>query len=483
MNRQRSIPMGLVLLVSAALTGCQHAASAPPKGPPLVTYDIPITQTITDYEEFPGQTRAIFDIEVRARVSGYMTRVYFNDGDLVNEGAVLFQIDPRQYKAELDRAEGNVQQIEAHLWRVEKEYHRAKGLQARGSISQEECDRYEADYKETDANLRLAKGNRDLAKLNYDWCEVKAGTSGLCSRRMVDPGNLVKADDSILTNIVSLDPMYVYFDVHEQAMLKIRRLMEEGKIKARSLREVPVKISLSDEAEDSFPHEGLVDFTDNKVDINTGTLQFRAKLPNPDHFITPGLFVRVRLPIGDAHPAIMIREKARVTDQDKNRVWVVKPAIDKEGKPLFANDKDKTRLYTPTPIPVGELGVLVNGYREINEGIEADDWVVVSGMQRLHEGDPVLVEKYDPKSEIETTPKETPKPRKKRALDPAQMKISKTTKAPASAPTQTTSIAGGLPNVVASGAGASPPAAKALTPQPVSSTPSRDVRQRPQLPQ
>jgi multidrug efflux system membrane fusion protein len=395
MNRQRSVVVLVVLLAIASTTGCQRAASAPVKGPPIVEYDVPITRTITDYEEFPGQTRAIYDIDVRARVSGYMTKVAFNDGDLVKEGQVLFEIDPRQYAAELERAEGNVKQIEAHLWRVKKEFDRAKGLLVRNSISQEECDRYEADWKETDANLRLAKGNRDLAQLNFDWCEVKASISGLCSRRMIDPGNLVKADDTILTSIVSLDPIYVYFDVHEQANLKIHRLMEQGKIKAKSLREVPVKISLSDEAEDSFAHEGLVDFTDNHVDINTGTLQFRAKLPNPDHFITSGLFVRVRLPIGDAHPAIMIREKARGTDQGINRVWVVRPATDEDGKPVFTKDaKDPKPLYKPFPINVGDLGVLVDGYREIAGGITATDWVVVSGMQRLHEGDPVLVERY-----------------------------------------------------------------------------------------
>ncbi len=351
-----------------------------------------------------------------------MTEVCFNDGDLVKKDQVLFVIDPRQYKAELDRAKGNVQQIEAHLWRVEKEYHRAKGLLARASISQEECDRYEADWKETDANLKLAKGNRDLAQLNFDWCEVKASISGLCSRRMVDPGNLVKADDTILTSIVSLDPIYVYFDVHEQAMLKIRRLMDQGKIKAKSLREVPVKISLSDEAEESFAHQGMVDFTDNHVDINTGTLQFRAKLPNPDHFITSGLFVRVRLPIGDAHPAIMIREKARVTDQGINRVWVVRRATDKDGQPLSTKDpKNPTALYRPFPINVGDLGVLVDGYREIAQGIKADDWVVVSGMQRLHEGDPVLVEQYrdETKAESEPVPTESPDNHKEQAARPA----------------------------------------------------------------
>ena len=156
------------------------------------------------------------------------------------KGNLLFEIDPRQYKAELDRAEGNVQQIEAHVRRLKKEYDRAKNLLMKGSISQEEYDRYESDFKETEANLEIAKANRDLAALNLEWTEVRAPSAGLLSRRMVDPGNLIKADDTVLTSIVSLDPMYVYFDVHEQDMLKVRRLMREGKIKAKAEKEVPV---------------------------------------------------------------------------------------------------------------------------------------------------------------------------------------------------------------------------------------------------
>ena len=188
-----------------------------------------------DSERIEGGSEAIFSVQVTARVSGYMTHVNFKDGDLVKAGDLLFQIDPRQYKAELDRAEGNLQQMEAHKVRLEKEYHRAKNLIERGSISPEEFDRYESDLKETEAGVKLAKANRDLAQLNYDWCEVRASTSGRLSRRMVDPGNLVKADSTVLTSIVSLDPIYVYFDVHEQTMLRIKHLMQAGKVSRGSL--------------------------------------------------------------------------------------------------------------------------------------------------------------------------------------------------------------------------------------------------------
>ena len=389
------------LWVSLAATGCQQAHSVPVKTAPVAVYDLPITRVVTDYEEFPGQTDAIVSVQILARVSGYMTRVYFKDGTQVEQDAKLFEIDPRQYKAELDRAEGNVQQIEAHKRRLEREFQRAKNLLSQRAVSQEEYDRYESDYRETEANLKLALANRDLARLNYDWCEVHAPSAGLLSRRMVDPGNLVKADETVLTSLVSLDPLYVYFDVHEQAMLRLKRLMQEGKLKvqAQGVKEVPVQIGLSDEAE--FPHQGVVDFTDNRVDLNTGTLRFRAKIFNPpdrngNRFIVPGLFVRVRLPIGEPHPALMVREQALVTDQGRKTVYVLREKKDDHGETV-KNAKGEPAYFAMVR-DVGTVGVLRDGYREVEKGIETGDWVVVAGMQRLRPGAEVQPEKYDDKS-------------------------------------------------------------------------------------
>jgi RND family efflux transporter MFP subunit len=393
----------------AVLTGCQQTRFMPEPPPPGVVYDLPITREITDYEEFPGSTDAIVAVQVRARVSGYLNRQYFKDGDMVQEGDKLFQIDPRQYAAELERAEGNVQQIEAHKHRLDREYHRAKSLLARGSMSIEDAERYEFDYRETEANLRLATANRDLARLNMEWCEVKAPATGLLSRRLVDPGNLIKADDTVLTSIVSLDPIYVYFDVHEQAMLRISRLIQEGKIKVKSqgAKEVPVHIALSDET--TFPHEGLVNFTDNRVDVNTGTLRFRARIDNPadsngNRFIVPGLFVRVRLQIGNPHRALMIRQKSLVSDQGHKGVFVLAdkdekgPYLDKQGRPEL-----RARWRR-----VGTPGVLRDGFQEIapydsetKVGINPGEWVVVAGMQRLREGRPVTANEF---SEADSTP-------------------------------------------------------------------------------
>jgi multidrug efflux system membrane fusion protein len=384
MNRRWFLMVSI--LAGAAAPGCQQPQSGMPKPPdPVAVYDLPITKVVTDYEEFPGYTDSPRSVNVRARVSGYMTNVYFKDGSMVHEGDKLFEIDPRPYKADRDRAKGTVEQLEAHRRRVEKSYNRSKNLLARGSVSPEEYDQYEADFKETVANIEVARANLDLAELSLRWTEILAPSDGQLSRRMVDPGNLVKADDTILTSIVRLDPIWVYFDVDEISMLKIKRLMQEGKIKvqAQGDKAVPVRIGLSDEKD--FPHEGVVDFTDNRVDANTGTLHFRATIANPpdahgNRFIVPGLFVRVRLQIGDPHKALLVREQALVTDQGNKKVWVVRPKLHANGQPMLDDNRQPEHFVEMRDVV---LGMLLDGYREIKKGIEAGDWVVVEGMQRL----------------------------------------------------------------------------------------------------
>jgi multidrug efflux system membrane fusion protein len=391
----------VVLLVP--LGGCQgsNAAQSRQPPPPNVEYQLPVSGRVIDYADFPGSTEAIISVQVLARVSGYMTKVYFKDGTLVREGDKLFQIDPQQYKAELDRAEANVKQIEAHKWRLEREYLRAKNLLAMAKISQEEHDRYEGDYNETAANLKLAIANRDLAKLNYEWTEVRAPCAGLLSRRLVDPGNLIRADSTALTSIVSQDPMYVYFDVDEQNMLHhVRRLIQEGKIKASSEKAVPVLVGLSDEAPD-YPHAGVVDFTDNRVDVNTGALRFRANVRNDKGILTPGLFVRVRLPVSEPHGTLFVREEALTSDQGRKILFVLventepAAATTKPGalpgalpgakpaeRPKPSGPPAKYRVETRNV----KIGSLRGKFRAIEGGLKPDEKIVVSGLQRIKTG-------------------------------------------------------------------------------------------------
>jgi membrane fusion protein, multidrug efflux system len=422
----RRLCAGLLLLAGmAGVAGCGQASSqtAPPPPPATeVVYDTPITQIVTDYEDFPGRTDAIYTVEVRARVSGYLKRVYFHDGQEVRKDELLFLIDPRPFQATLDRQKGALEQAEAHASRLNNEYRRAKLLFEQGrAISREEFDRYAFDHAEAEAALSTAKANRDLAQLDLEWTKVTAdlpeGITGRLSRRMIDPGNLVKADDTMMTTIVSQDPLYVYFDVHEQAMLRIRRLIQEGKVKARSEKEVSLLIGLSDEKDSEgnpdYPHQGMVDFTDNRVDLNTGTLRFRAKLANPNQMISPGLFVKVRLPIGEAHPALMIREQALQSDQGLKKVFVLQPK-DEKGNPYFIKDATGKPIpaYKPVAVDVGTPGVLRNGFREISQGIKPGNLVVAVGMQKIRLGkDPITKEDYlviarpfDPERDSSTRP-------------------------------------------------------------------------------
>ncbi len=413
---ERRLCAGLLLLAGmAGVAGCGQANSQTARPPTPITevvYDSPITEVVTRFEDFPGWTEAIYTVEVRARVSGYLKRVYFQDGQEVKKDDLLFLIDPRPFQATLDRQKSALEQANAHAKRLNNEYRRAKVLFEQGrSISREEFDRYAFDHAEAEAALSTARANVDLAQLDLDWTRVTAdlpdSVTGRLSRRMVDPGNLVKADDTMMTTIVSQDPLYVYFDVNEHTMLQIRRLIQEGKARVKSEKEVPLLVALSDEKDSEgnniYPHEGAVDFTDNRVDINTGTLRFRAKLSNPDGLISPRLFVKVRLPIGEAHPALMVREQALQSDQGLKKVIVLQPK-DENGEPYFLTDDRGTPLeregkpipgYKPVAVDVGTPGVLEKGYREISKGVKPDDLIVVLGMQKIRLGtNPVTKKPY-----------------------------------------------------------------------------------------
>ena len=383
----------VMILGTVVVAGCGQAVSlsAPPPPDPLVVYDTPVIRRVTDHEEFPGRTEAIHTVVVRSRVSGYLEAFLFKDGAMVKEGQELFKIDDRPFRRTLERSKGALAQAEAHAKRLNNEFRRAQVLYERGlSISREEFDRYSFDLAEANAALETSQANLKLAELDVEFTTVKVPKfdptdptvhEGRMGRRLVDPGNLIKADDTMMATIVTQDPIHVYFDVHEQAMLRIARLVEQGKIDPKK---IPVEIALSDEQD--FPHKGEVNFTDNQVDSSTGTLRFRADVRNASHMITPGLFVRVRLPIGDAHSAIMVREQAIQSDQGQKKVFVLR-ASNKESKPYFMPRPDKEGnpipAYKPVAVDIGAPGVLQNGFREVERGIKPGDLVVVVGMQKV----------------------------------------------------------------------------------------------------
>ncbi len=367
--RLRSFRLLLPLLCGVALLGCEHSPppQPPPSKPAEVRVSLPIVREVTDYEEFPGQTEAIPTVEIRARVTGYLAKVYFQDGADVHEGDLLFEIDPRPYQAALDRAQANLVQSDVHLKRLEADYQRAQNLYAKNAIGREEYDKIAGDRGEAGAAVGVAQANLNLAKLNLEFCQVRAPFSGRISRRTIDPGNMVKADETALTYLVSLNPIYVYFDVDERTLLRLQRLVQQGQIQSVRDGEVACEIALADEPEGVFPHKGVINFMDNRVDSGTGTLRLRGAFENRDGFIAPGLFVRLRAPVGKPHKAILVAEQALGTDQGQKYLYVV-------------NDKDQV-VYQPV-----QVGRLHNGLRAITDGLQPGQRVVVSGLQRVRPG-------------------------------------------------------------------------------------------------
>jgi RND family efflux transporter MFP subunit len=349
------------------LVGCSDSGKnkAEPEKPPEVVITTPTVRDVTEYEEFSGRTESSLSVDVRARVTGYLDKLYFKDGTDVSQGDVLFQIDPRTYKAELDKAVAQFEQQKAHLKRLSNEFERGKILHKRGVITQEEADRVIYDKAETEASLAASNAARESAALNVAFTRVTAPLSGRVSRRSVDPGNLVKADDTVLTTIVALDPLYAYFDVDERTLLRLRRLEADGKIKTTSGSDLCVQIGLADE--DGFSLTGAIDFADNRVDPNTGTLRLRAVVANPKRVLAPGLFVRLRLPIGKPHSALLVPEESIGSDQGQKYVFVV-------------NENNET-VYRRV-----KVGKLENELRVIESGISPQEWVVVTGLQRIRAG-------------------------------------------------------------------------------------------------
>jgi RND family efflux transporter MFP subunit len=362
----RFVLLGLCL----GLAGCVRVPSAAPEAAPTpVTVSRPDEREVTDYADFTGRTAAVDSVEVRARVWGHLDKVHFKEGALVKKGDMLFEIDPRPYRADFERAEGTVAQCDARARRLERDYRRAKSLLARGAVGQEEYDRYEADYREAVANLHVSRANRDLAALNLGYTRVTAPVSGRVSRYVVTVGNLIQSGDqgggTLLTTIVSVDPMYVYFDMDERTVLRVRQLIREGKAGSASETEWPVSLGLA--SEEGFPHRGTIDFEDNQVNPRTGTLRVRGVFPNKDEALSPGFFARVRVPIGRAHRALLVTDRAIDTDQGQKVLYVV-------------NDKNEVVSRTV------RLGALHHGLREITEGLEAGERVIVKGLQQVRPG-------------------------------------------------------------------------------------------------
>jgi RND family efflux transporter MFP subunit len=355
--------LALLLVSAAALAGCNPAQPPPPpmKAPDVVVSRAIVDQ-VTDFEEFQGKTEAVETVEVRARVSGYLDKLHFEEGADLHKGDLLFTIDQRPLKAELDRMDANLGLAEAHQKRLEADHERARALLPKGSISREEYDKIAGDLSEAQSATKSARAARSVAQLNFDYSRVTCPINGRISRRMIDCGNMVKADETALTYIANLDPMYVYFDVDERTYLRIYRPLVEKETTLAQVKEMTVSMGLADEK--GYPHTGKINFVDNHIDQNTGSVWVRGLFANPKKLFAPGLFVRVRLPVGEPHKAVLIPEQALATDQGQKFVWVV----DDEGHAVYR------RI---------QLGAQHGALREVEKGVDVGERVIVSGLQRV----------------------------------------------------------------------------------------------------
>jgi len=351
---------GLAAAVAFAVAGCDTRAqdqTAPP--PPDVGVAAVLSEQVQDWNEATGRIAAVESVELRPRVSGYVERVAYAEGDEVAKGDLLFVIDPRPYRAALQRAEAELARARAEAQLAKTRHTRAQSLIEASAISRDDFEARSAGLAEAEAAVRAAQAMVETARLDLAFTQVRAPVAGRAGRAMLTTGNLAQADASLLTTVVSQDPVHVYFETDERTFLRHQAMSRAGE---RRNADNAVRVGLADET--GHPHAGTVDFLDNQVDPATGTVRARAVLPNPDRRFTPGLFARVQLEGAAARPAILIDDKAVITDQDRKYVYVV-------GEDNTAQRRDI--------VP----GRIVEGLRVVESGLAAGDRVIVNGVQKV----------------------------------------------------------------------------------------------------
>ncbi len=349
-----------MVVMATVITACGNSqAEAPPPPPPEVDAAQVVTKSVRQWDEFTGRIAAIGAVDIRPRVSGYIDRIAFKEGDMVKAGDLLFVIDPRPYRATYDSAVAQLERARASAQLAEAQYKRAESLVKTDAISIDTYDTRNAALGQTSADVHAAEAARATAKLNLDFTEVRSPIAGRVSRALLTLGNLVQADQTVLTSVVSQDPVYVYFQPDEQSFLRYRELARNGE---RASSDNPVRVGLA--SENGFPHSGAMNFVNNQVDAATGTINVRATVPNPDGVFVPGLYARVQLEGRAEYVAMLIDGKAIMTDQDRKYVYV-----------LGTEDKAKRKDIV--------LGSVHDGLRVVQSGLDANDKVIVAGLQKI----------------------------------------------------------------------------------------------------
>ncbi|AZI50993.1 efflux RND transporter periplasmic adaptor subunit [Pantoea agglomerans] len=358
--RQGLTLLGMVLLITQ-LSGCDKGVAqnaAPP--PPEVSAAPVLIKPVSQWDNFNGRVEAVQSVQLRPRVSGYIDAVNYREGDEVRKGQVLFTIDDRSYRAALEQAKAELARARSQASLARSESGRSEKLIGTQAISREAWEQRRSAASQAQADVLAAEAAVDMAQLNLDFTRVTAPIDGRASRAMITAGNLVTAGDSasVLTTLVSQQQMYVYFDVDENTFLNYQAMARQG----QQRHALPVEIALV--GEQGFPHQGKIDFLDNQLTASTGTIRMRALLDNQQRQFTPGLFARVRLPGSAQFEAVLIDDKAVLTDQDRKYVYVV----DGEGK---AQRRDI------------QPGAMVDGLRIVKSGLQSGDKVIIAGLQKV----------------------------------------------------------------------------------------------------
>ncbi len=369
----------VILSTALILAGCNK--NPPPSvQPPVVSTLHPVAREIVEWDEYIGHLESPETVEIRARVSGYLDKVHFKEGKEVKKGDLLFTIDPRPYQAEFDHADAEHERAISQTELAKNDYERAKRLIATKAISEEDYDTKSKTYSAAQAAVRSTKAALNLAKLNLEFTEVHAPIDGRISRALVTEGNLVSggvsgAGATLLTTLVSLDPLYLYGDADERSILKYLQLRREGKRVSARDEQIPAEMGLADET--GFPHKGHMDFVDNRVDPNTGTMRARGVFPNEDHSLSPGFFARIRIHGSGKYPALLIPDRALGSDQAQKFVYVVNAEKKVEFRPVT-------------------IGPIIDGLRVVKTGLKSGEQIIVEGLMRVRPG--VLVDAKPPEA-------------------------------------------------------------------------------------
>ncbi|XZE46071.1 efflux RND transporter periplasmic adaptor subunit [Pirellulaceae bacterium SH467] len=363
----------LLALVLVPLLGCAPTQPVPVEAPPPdVTVQKPVSKNVQESYEYVGRMESPDFVEIRARVTGYLTKIYFDDGQEVEKDQLLFEIDRRPYEYALRSAEARLEQANAQLKLADLNLNRNSTLILTNAVSQQDLDEAIQQQANAVAEIRSAEASIDQAKLDLDFCMIKAPISGRIGQANIAVGNLISLNQlnaPPLTTIASMDPIHVSFDADELAVLRFReyRRRQGLDVDFKNVKELNQKVLVALSNETEFRHEGLLDFIDNQVRTSTGTLLVRASIPNGDRYFAPGFFVKVRIPFGDEQPSILVPERAILSDQSLQYVLVV------------GDDNIVSRHDV-------ELGVAEDRMRVVQKGIDANDRIIVNGLQRARPG-------------------------------------------------------------------------------------------------